>query len=180
MTLDVGIAAGRVARRWYRAKGLTKTVTMQRVDQATGRVTYRRSTVRKRLLAHGRGFLCVNDEAEIASQLALPRQPGYACLANCFGKQIRGPRYVSSFEFAGRALPARGSPRPPVLVHAADLRRRVGPLCQGAAPRRALAARANRRTARDVLCPGGRLFRLSRPSATISLWAKWSVEFESN
>ena len=33
-------------------------------------MTYRRSTVRKRLFAHGRGFLCVNDGAEFASQLA--------------------------------------------------------------------------------------------------------------
>ncbi|GJF07401.1 hypothetical protein PSD17_63480 [Pseudonocardia sp. D17] len=70
VTPDVGIAAGRIARRWYRAKGLTKQVTVQRVEQATGRVTYRRSTVRKRLFAHGRGFVCVNDGAAFASQLA--------------------------------------------------------------------------------------------------------------
>ena len=61
VTPEVGIAAGRIARRWYRAKGLTKTVTVQRVEQATGRVPHRRSTVRKRLFSHGRGFLCVND-----------------------------------------------------------------------------------------------------------------------
>jgi RNA polymerase subunit RPABC4/transcription elongation factor Spt4 len=70
VTPRVGIAAGRIARRWYRAKGLTKQVTVERVEQATGRVTYRRSRVRKRLFAHGRGFLCVNDGAVFASQLA--------------------------------------------------------------------------------------------------------------
>jgi hypothetical protein len=34
-----GIRAGRILRRWYRAKGLTKRARCQRVDQATGRVT---------------------------------------------------------------------------------------------------------------------------------------------
>jgi hypothetical protein len=38
VTPAVGIAAGRLLRRWYRAKGLTKTVLVERVDQATGRV----------------------------------------------------------------------------------------------------------------------------------------------
>lgn len=70
VTPDVGIAAGRIARRWYRAKGLTKTITVQRVEQSTGRVTYRRSTVRKELFKHGRGFICVNDDSVFASQLA--------------------------------------------------------------------------------------------------------------
>lgn len=70
VTPVVGIAAGRIARRWYRAKGLTKTINVQRVNQSTGRVTYRRSTVRKELFKHGRGFVCVNDGAEFASQLA--------------------------------------------------------------------------------------------------------------
>jgi hypothetical protein len=70
VTPDIGIVAGRIARRWYRAKCLTKTVTVQRVEQATGRVTHRRSNVRKRLFTHGRGFLCVNDGADFASQLA--------------------------------------------------------------------------------------------------------------
>ena len=34
----VGIAAGRMLRRWYRAKYLTKTVPVERVERATGRV----------------------------------------------------------------------------------------------------------------------------------------------
>ena len=70
VTPDVGIAAGRVARRWYRAKRLTREVTVQRVEQATGRVTCRRSRVRKRLFAYGLGFVCVNDGPAFASQLA--------------------------------------------------------------------------------------------------------------
>jgi hypothetical protein len=70
VTPDVGIAAGRLARRWYRAKGLTREVTVQRVEQAKGRVTDRRSHVRKRLFAHGRGFVCVNDGVAFASQVA--------------------------------------------------------------------------------------------------------------
>jgi hypothetical protein len=70
VTPDVGVAAGRIARRWYRAKGLTKTVMVQRVDQATGRVSHRRSTIRKRLFGHGRGSVCVNDGSAFASQLA--------------------------------------------------------------------------------------------------------------
>src|SRR5690349_17068737 len=45
----IGIAVGRVLRRWYRAKGLTKCVLVQRVDQETGRVWLRRSTKRRRL-----------------------------------------------------------------------------------------------------------------------------------
>jgi hypothetical protein len=39
----IGIAAGRVLRRWYRSKNLIKQVTVVRVEQATGRVSYRRS-----------------------------------------------------------------------------------------------------------------------------------------
>ena len=66
---DVGIAAGRIARRWYRAKRLTKQVTRRRVDQVTGRERYRRTTVRKQLFTHARGFICVNDGAAFAAQL---------------------------------------------------------------------------------------------------------------
>jgi len=66
----LGIAAGRVLRRWYRAKGLTKTVLVERVEQTTGRVRTRRTRKRRRLFAHGRGFACVNDGPAFASQLA--------------------------------------------------------------------------------------------------------------
>lgn len=71
VTPDIGIAAGRIARSWYRAKGLTKAITVERVDQATGRVTYRRSTVRRKLFAHARGFICLNDGAAFAAHLGL-------------------------------------------------------------------------------------------------------------
>jgi hypothetical protein len=70
VTPAVGIAAGRVLRRWYRSKGLTKQVTVLRVEQSTGRVRYRRSRKRKRLMGHNRGFLVVNDGPAVASQLA--------------------------------------------------------------------------------------------------------------
>lgn len=67
---QTGIAAGRVLRRWYRSKGLTKQVTVTRVEQSTGRVRYRRSRKRRRLMAHNRGFIVVNDGPAVASQLA--------------------------------------------------------------------------------------------------------------
>jgi ribosomal protein S17 len=66
----VGIATGRVLRRWYHAKGLTKEITVMRVERSTGRIYYRRSRKRKRLLAHNRGFVTVNDGPAFASQLA--------------------------------------------------------------------------------------------------------------
>jgi hypothetical protein len=66
----VGIAAGRVLRRWYRAKRLTKQITVQRVERTTGRIQYRRCRKRKQLLAHNRGFVIVNDGPAMASQLA--------------------------------------------------------------------------------------------------------------
>jgi hypothetical protein len=66
----VGVAAGRVLRRWYRAKRLTKQITVQRVERATGCIRYRRCRKRKQLLAHNRGFVVVNDGPAVASQLA--------------------------------------------------------------------------------------------------------------
>ncbi|PZS29011.1 MAG: hypothetical protein DLM61_13790 [Pseudonocardiales bacterium] len=48
----------------------TWPMTGLRVDQATGRVHYRHSRKRKRLLAHGRGLVTVNDGPAFASQLA--------------------------------------------------------------------------------------------------------------
>jgi hypothetical protein len=67
---DDGIRAGRVLRRWYRAKGLTKRVRRQCVDQVTGHVTCRTTTIRKRLFATNRGFVTVNDGPAMASQVA--------------------------------------------------------------------------------------------------------------
>jgi hypothetical protein len=70
VTPAVGIQAGRILRRWYRAKGLTKKVSVPRVEQATGRVRIRHATVRKRLFLHNRGFAIVSDGPAFASQLA--------------------------------------------------------------------------------------------------------------
>ena len=65
-----GIRAGRILRRWYRSKRLTKRVRRQRIDQTTGRVTYRTTTARKKLFAANRGFVTVNDGPAVASQIA--------------------------------------------------------------------------------------------------------------
>lgn len=70
VTPHVAIAAARIARRWYRAKGLTRTIWVDRVERATGRIYRRRTTVRSELFRNGRGFICVNDGAAFASQLA--------------------------------------------------------------------------------------------------------------
>lgn len=53
---------------------------MDRIDQATGRIYCRRSTVRRELFLNGRGFICVNNGAAFASQLAtyLQEQPDQA------------------------------------------------------------------------------------------------------
>lgn len=54
----------------YARKDLTKQTTVARVEQSTGRVCYRRSRRRKRVLFHNRGFIVVNDGPAFASQLA--------------------------------------------------------------------------------------------------------------
>jgi hypothetical protein len=66
----VGIAVGRVLRRWYCAKRLTKQISVQRVKRATSRILYRRCRKRRQLLTHNRGFVIVNDGPAVASQLA--------------------------------------------------------------------------------------------------------------
>lgn len=102
VTPAVGIQAGRALRRWYRAKGLTKQITVQRVEQSTGRIYTRASRVRKRLFAHGRGFACVNDGPGFASQLArylhhhppesgLPRGAGNARPGAAVGASVERP-----------------------------------------------------------------------------------------
>jgi hypothetical protein len=71
VTPAVGIAAGRVLRRWYRAKSLTTQTRRPRIDHTTGEVVYRRRTrKRKQLLTNNRGFVIVNDGPAFASQLA--------------------------------------------------------------------------------------------------------------
>lgn len=69
VTPDHGIQLGRILRRWYKAKGLTKRVRRQRVDQHTGRIT----TVRKKLFAANRGFATVNEAPAMVPARPLPR-----------------------------------------------------------------------------------------------------------
>jgi hypothetical protein len=66
----VGVAVGRLLRRWARAQGTTRRTTRMRVDQTTGRIRYRNSRVRVRRLRSCRGWVSVNDGAAFASQIA--------------------------------------------------------------------------------------------------------------
>jgi hypothetical protein len=59
----VGVQTGRILR-WYRSKRLTKTITVERVEQATARIVRRRSQVRRKLLEGNRGLVVVNDGPE--------------------------------------------------------------------------------------------------------------------
>jgi hypothetical protein len=111
----VGIAAGRVLRRWYRAKRLTKQITVQRVERATGRIRHRRCHKRKQLLAHNRGFVIVNDGPTMASQLARylnaltepPHQTPHPHPAKLPGKLFVKGRRV---QFGAGRSPGKGSP----------------------------------------------------------------------
>jgi hypothetical protein len=103
VALAIGIQAGRVLRRWYRAKGLTRTILVERVEQATGRVYTRRSRKRKRLFAHNRGFAIVNDGPAFASQLA---------------------RYLNGLSESG--LPRGGGPARPGAAAGASVERPTG------------------------------------------------------
>jgi hypothetical protein len=95
VTPAVGIAAGRIARRWYRAKGLTNSITVQRVEQVTGRVRYRRSTVRKELFKHGLGFVCVNDAARSSHPRLAGISPRWAHKPSCILVNIPASKSVS-------------------------------------------------------------------------------------
>jgi hypothetical protein len=100
VTPDIGIVAGRIARRWHRAKGLIRQVTVQRVEQATGRVTYRRSAVRRKLFRYARGFVCVNDGAAFASNLGryLQSLENRQCFREQFGKRTHRVIAVAAWE----------------------------------------------------------------------------------
>lgn len=65
----IGIQIGRTLRRWARAQGTTRQVTVERVEQATGRVRYRTSRVRVRRLAANRGWVSVNDGASFGAAI---------------------------------------------------------------------------------------------------------------
>lgn len=55
---EIGIRRAGVLRRWYKAKDLPR-VHLPRVEQATGQVSHRTSTVHKRLIRDNRGFVTV-------------------------------------------------------------------------------------------------------------------------
>lgn len=66
-----GIRAGRIARRWAKAQRRTQQTWKPRVDQATGRVRYRRTRSRARLMTNGnRGWIAVNSGPSFCSRLA--------------------------------------------------------------------------------------------------------------
>ena len=65
-----GIAAGRVLRRWYRAKRLTNQISVQRVERATGHVRYRYSRKRKQRLRGGRGRLSAEQRCGLRFHFA--------------------------------------------------------------------------------------------------------------
>jgi hypothetical protein len=67
---EVGIAAGRVLRRFSRSKQMFQTRSVQRIDRKTGRIYYRKSRFRVARLANGRGWLSVNDGPAFASQMS--------------------------------------------------------------------------------------------------------------
>lgn len=64
------IAVGRTLRRWAHAQGVTRQMSVERVNTRTGEV--RRRTVRRRAvrLAANRGFVSVNDGAAMGAALA--------------------------------------------------------------------------------------------------------------
>lgn len=70
VTPEDATAAARVMRRWSRAQGRTRQVTKIRVEQATGRVYYRRTRTRTTLVGRGRGWIALNDGPAFAADLA--------------------------------------------------------------------------------------------------------------
>ena len=99
VTLAVGIQAGRVMRRWYRSKRLTKRIIVERVEQSTGRVVYaplpgaettvraqprlrrreRRASIRRPARALPRRCACPRLRAVAVTNTALSVRP-CACL----------------------------------------------------------------------------------------------------
>jgi hypothetical protein len=71
VSAEDGIRAGRIARRWANAQRRTRQAWKPRVDQATGRVRYRCSRSRARLMTNdNRGWIALNDGPAFASSLA--------------------------------------------------------------------------------------------------------------
>lgn len=68
-----GIRAGRIARRWAKAQGRAQQTWKPRVDQRSGRVRFRRSRSRVRLMTNGnRGWVALNHGPAFA--LVVSRQ----------------------------------------------------------------------------------------------------------
>ena len=64
------VQAVRLLRRWSRAQGVTRQVSVERVDIRTGRVRVRRVRRPVRRLRAGAGWVAVNDGAAFGTQLA--------------------------------------------------------------------------------------------------------------
>jgi hypothetical protein len=71
VSAEAGIGAGRIARRWAKAQRRVHQTWKPRVDQTTGRVYYRRSRSRVRLMTNGnRGWIALNHGPAFASALS--------------------------------------------------------------------------------------------------------------
>ena len=70
VTVEDATAVARSLRRWSRAQGVTREMSVERVDRRTGEI--RRRKVRRRAvrLKGNRGFVSVNDGAALGAQLA--------------------------------------------------------------------------------------------------------------
>jgi hypothetical protein len=64
------VQAVRILRRWSKAQGVTRQVSVERVDTKTGRVRARRVRRPVRRLTAGAGWVAVNDGAAFGTQLA--------------------------------------------------------------------------------------------------------------
>src|SRR5690606_28030961 len=71
VTPDQAIQAGRTVRRWAKAQGTTRQVTVTRTDTSTGepRRGRVRRPVRRVTGGYGRGYVTVNDGAACLEQL---------------------------------------------------------------------------------------------------------------
>lgn len=71
VTPDQAIQAGRTVRRWAKAQGTTRQVTVTRTDTSTGQTRRRkvRRPVRRMTGGYGRGYVTVNDGPAFLEQL---------------------------------------------------------------------------------------------------------------
>jgi len=77
VTPEDGIQAGRIARPWAKAQRRAHQTYKMRVDQTTGRIYYRKSRSRVRLMTNGnRGWIALNHAPSFAVALAAQLQTG--------------------------------------------------------------------------------------------------------